>query len=159
MALASGAIAQDTTLQRIADALEVQSGSSEIIAPREASSTSEHPYAVGEQFLYGGKLYTATSSISTGDTIVTEGVEANCIESGSIVDQIGVELASSQLSIGATSVTFTNSVITTSSKLDLYCENSTNEVIRYTGVTVSNGSATYTFPALTVATTFYLEVK
>jgi len=98
MAYASGALAQDATLQRIADALD---GGSNIIAPRESGLVASNAYAIGDQFILGGKLYKATATIAIGDTIVTEGVGANCTESDSITEQVG-DTANSK-------VTFTSS--------------------------------------------------
>lgn len=72
---------------------------------------------------------------------------------------IGIEIASSQLAVGATSVTFSNANILSTSQLTLYSDNSSNTPIFWNTVSVTNGvSATYTFPALTVATTFYLQI-
>jgi len=72
---------------------------------------------------------------------------------------VGFETAQISKVVGDTSVTFTNSAIKTTSELTLLSENSSNTPIFYTAVTVSNGSATYTFPALTVATNFSLKVR
>lgn len=72
---------------------------------------------------------------------------------------VGFETAQISKVVGDTSVTFTNSAIKTTSELTLLSENSSNTPIFYTAVTVSNGSATYTFPALTVATKFSLKVR
>lgn len=71
---------------------------------------------------------------------------------------VGFETAQISKIIGDTSVTFNNSAITTNSELHLIADNSGTPVF-YTGVTVSNGSATYTFPALTEATKFSLIIK
>ena len=54
------------------------------IAPVEESETSAHDYAVGEQFIFNDKLYTATAAIDVGDTIDPE---TNCAESNNIVNQ------------------------------------------------------------------------
>lgn len=60
--------------------------------------------------------------------------------------------------IGDTSVVFTNSAIHTTSTFQLFSENSTNVAIGYYSFTVSEGTITYTIPALTVATDFKLLV-
>lgn len=114
----------------------------------ESNDNYEPFYTVMPSFISGEKNSTLFSRISALFNNVRK-----------LWNTVGIELGGVNKLVGDTSVTFTNSAIKTTSKLDLYCENSTNEVIRYTGVTVSNGSATYTFPALTVATTFYLEVR
>lgn len=72
---------------------------------------------------------------------------------------VGFETAQISKVVGDTSVTFSNSAIMTTSELTLLSENSSNTPIFYTAVTVSDGSATYTFPALTVATKFSLKVR
>ena len=60
-------------------------GASDIIAPKE-TSPSLHAYAVGDQFIFQKKLYTATSPIAIGDGIVPG---TNCELSDSITEQIG----------------------------------------------------------------------
>lgn len=56
-----------------------------IIAPVQLTLTASQPYAIGEQFIYGGKLYTATSAIAKGGTIV---IGTNASLSAEIVKQI-----------------------------------------------------------------------
>lgn len=56
-----------------------------IIAPVQLTLTASQPYAIGEQFIYGGKLYTATSAIAEGGTIV---IGTNASLSDEIVKQI-----------------------------------------------------------------------
>lgn len=46
-------------------------------APTEASSTASKPYAVGDYFVYNGKLYITTSAIASGGTITPN---TNCAE-------------------------------------------------------------------------------
>lgn len=77
-----------------------------------------------------------------------------------IGNTVGFETSGVSKVVGDTSVKFTDSRIKTTSELELLSENSTNTPIFYTGApVVTNGSATYTFNALTVATTFYLKVR
>lgn len=57
----------------------------EIIAPVQLTLTASQPYAIGEQFIYEGKLYTATSAIAQNDTIV---IGTNASLSAEIVKQI-----------------------------------------------------------------------
>lgn len=60
----------------------------EMVAEYESTNTATHAYEVGGQFIYNGRLYEVTSAISVGDTIITEGANANCIESDSLTEQI-----------------------------------------------------------------------
>lgn len=57
----------------------------EIIAPVQLTLTASQPYAIGEQFIHEGKLYTATSAIAENDTIV---IGTNADLSDEIVKQI-----------------------------------------------------------------------
>lgn len=61
-----------------------QSAGASVVANTE-TETSSHAYAVGDQFIYNGVLYTATAPISIGGTI-TPGT--NCTASDNIVDQL-----------------------------------------------------------------------
>ena len=70
----------------------------------------------------------------------------------------GIEIASDLKAVGSTSVTFNNAAISSASQLTLYSDNATDTPIFWTAVSVSSGSVTYTIPALTVATTFYLQI-
>ena len=47
-----------------------------IAASEEATATAAH--AIGDKFMLNGQLYKATSEIAIGDTIITDGVDANC---------------------------------------------------------------------------------
>lgn len=60
--------------------------------------------------------------------------------------------------IGDTSVIFTNSAIHTTSTFQLFSENTSNAAVGYISFTVSEGTITYTIPALTEATSFKLLV-
>ena len=57
------------------------------VAPTEAASTASADHAVGEYFVYGGKLYVTTSAISAGDTITPD---TNCEE---VPDGLGSEVS------------------------------------------------------------------
>lgn len=57
-----------------------------VIATAEPTNISSHAYAIGDQFVYNGILYTATSAISVGDTIAPG---TNCSISDTITEQIG----------------------------------------------------------------------
>ena len=67
---------------------------------------------------------------------------------------VNTELTAS-LSVGATSVTFTNPIITNTAKLLLFFENT---AVSYTGVTTGTNTITYTFDALEASTTATLWV-
>lgn len=56
-----------------------------IIAPVQLTLTASQPYAIGEQFIYDGKLYTAISAIAENATIV---IGTNASLSADIVKQI-----------------------------------------------------------------------
>lgn len=60
--------------------------------------------------------------------------------------------------IGETSVTFTNASIATTSILELLTQNASGTPMSYTDVSVTTGSATYTFDALTEATDFKVRI-
>lgn len=64
----------------------------QMIAPVETSTTASQAYAIGEQFILNGTLYTATAAITAGGTITIGG---NCTASDSVTEQIksvGVKL-------------------------------------------------------------------
>lgn len=72
---------------------------------------------------------------------------------------VGVWTATVSGSVGDTTITFTNSNITTTSILDLYCENESGTPIVQTNVSISAGEAEYTIPALEEATDFKLWIR
>ena len=65
---------------------QVGGGSVEqMIAPVETSTTASQSYAIGEQFILNGVLYTATAAITAGGTITING---NCTASDTVTEQI-----------------------------------------------------------------------
>ena len=65
---------------------QVGGGSAEqMIAPVEISTTASQAYAIGEQFILNGVLYTATAAITAGGTITING---NCTASDTVTEQI-----------------------------------------------------------------------
>ena len=72
----------------------------ELIAPVETSTTASQAYAIGEQFILNGVLYTATAAITAGGTITIDG---NCTASDSITEQIHEE----QFNVRSTQVSVT----------------------------------------------------
>lgn len=56
-----------------------------VIAPVQLTLTASQPYAIGEQFIYDGKLYTAISAIAEDATVV---IGTNASLSAEIVKQI-----------------------------------------------------------------------
>lgn len=56
-----------------------------LIAPIETTSISQHAYSIGQQFIHNRILYTATQAIAVGDEIE---VGINCIDSQTIIEQI-----------------------------------------------------------------------
>ena len=57
----------------------------DMIAPVETSTTASQAYAIGEQFILNGVLYTATAAITAGSTITIDG---NCTASDTVTEQI-----------------------------------------------------------------------
>lgn len=76
--------AHDTAIGNLQTAVSGKANES-IIAPVEASLTASRSYAIGEQFIYAGTLYTATANISAGGTITIDG---NCTASDTVTEQI-----------------------------------------------------------------------
>ena len=65
---------------------QVGGGSAEqMIAPVETGATASQAYAIGEQFILNGTLYTATAAITAGGTITIDG---NCTASDTVTEQI-----------------------------------------------------------------------
>lgn len=60
--------------------------------------------------------------------------------------------------VGDTTVTFTDADITSTSVLELFTQNASGTPMSYTDVSVTTGSATYTFDALTEATDFKVRI-
>lgn len=60
----------------------------QMIAPVETSTTASQSYAIGEQFILNGTLYTATAAITAGGTITVNG---NCTASDTVTEQIHEE--------------------------------------------------------------------
>ena len=56
-----------------------------MIAPVETMATASQSYAIGEQFILNGTLYTATAAITAGGTITIGG---NCTASDTVTEQI-----------------------------------------------------------------------
>lgn len=56
-----------------------------MIAPVETVATASQAYAIGEQFILNGTLYTATAAITAGGTITIDG---NCSASDTVTEQI-----------------------------------------------------------------------
>ena len=90
--------AHDTAIGNLQTAVASKANES-IIAPVEASLTASRAYAIGEQFIYSGTLYTATAAITAGGTIVING---NCTASDTVTEQIHRIFAI------VTPITFTN---------------------------------------------------
>ena len=73
------------TIEMISD---TQGGTARV----ENGTKPETAINAGEQFWHGSVLYTATSNISTSDTIVTSGAGANCEPSDPITEQLADKL-------------------------------------------------------------------
>lgn len=79
--------AHDTAIVNLQTAISGKANES-IIAPVEASLTASRAYAIGDQFIYSGTLYTATAAITAGGSIVIGG---NCTASDSVTEQINAQ--------------------------------------------------------------------
>lgn len=99
----------------------------QMIAPVETSTTASQSYAIGEQFILNGTLYTATAAITAGGTITIGG---NCTASDSVTEQI--ENVDDELSVVESNV----------NTLQAHRLNSLVDIKGYT--TTSNA---YTFPS------------
>lgn len=95
---------------------------------------------------------------NTGSGLTATNVQDAIDEVDGAVDtlkaSVNTELTAS-LSVGATSVTFTNPIITNTAKLLLFFE---NMAVSYTGVTTGTNTVTYNFDALEASTTATLWV-
>ena len=72
--------------------IEMINDTQEGTARVENGTNPETAINAGEQFWHGSVLYTATSNISTSDTIVTSGAGANCEPSDTITEQLADKL-------------------------------------------------------------------
>ena len=95
--------AHDTAIGNLQTAVASKANES-IIAPVEASLTASHSYAIGDQFIYSGTLYTATAAITAGGTITIDG---NCTASDTVTKQIAD--AGSGITLLHTSIPLTSS--------------------------------------------------
>lgn len=105
-----------------------------------------------------GSLGTAANKNSTN--AVTSG-STDLVESGAVYTELAkkenaAKVLTSTLSIGATSITFSDASITTSSILDVYAD---LYGIAPTDITVTTGQAVLTFDAQTVAVSVKLFVR
>ena len=75
--------AHDTAIGNLQTAVASKTNET-IIAPVEASLTASRAYAIGEQFILNGVLYTATAAITAGGTITING---NCTASDTVTEQ------------------------------------------------------------------------
>lgn len=116
-----------------------------VIATAEPTNISSHAYAIGDQFVYNGILYTATSAISVGATI-TPGT--NCSISDTITEQIG--------NAGHTILDEDGVTYPQRSKLQFEgCEVTDDAVNGITVVKCEGGVKKYAKPTITVGTYTY----
>ena len=117
-----------------------------VIATAEPTNISSHAYAIGDQFVYNGILYTATSAISVGATIIPG---TNCSISDTITEQIG--------NAGHTIVDEEGTTYPQRSKLQFEGCEVTDDAVN--GVTVvkceGGGAKKYAKPTITVGTYTY----
>lgn len=133
------------------------------IAPVETDETdASRPYQVGEQLILNNILYDVIAPISEHDVITTTGSGANIAPAGSISSGIqtlknlvGKKTTTQTLAAGNTSLTFTDSSITTASTIRCF-------VSKYgivpTDIVVTTGQAVLTFDAQTSAISVYLMI-
>lgn len=70
----------DEAAEACATATENATNAEKYIASPEASTTASKAYAVGDYLIYNGKLYTVTTAIASGGTIITSGSGQNVTE-------------------------------------------------------------------------------
>lgn len=98
-------------------------------------------------------------------TIVDQSLSAyshNPVRNSVLTPIIGWEMESAATTLAQESVSFTNDVISATSKLTLYSDMPDNKPVFWTAVSLSNHTVTYTFPALTqdqVGGHFYLHIS
>lgn len=71
----------------------------------------------------------------------------------------GTFTSATSAAVGATSASFSDAAITSTSVIDVYCENTSGTPVPIKTISASTGSATITFDALTEATSFKLWVR
>lgn len=78
-----------------------------MIAPVETVATASQAYAIGEQFILNGTLYTATAAITAGGTITVDG---NCTASDTVTEQIDAKFTSNVLTGVSTKYTIPSEI-------------------------------------------------
>lgn len=153
-----------------------------IIAPVETDATSASAnYAIGAQLVLNDVLYDVTSTITAGDplTVGTNiavaddittrlasadsaistnagNISTNTTNIGNLQTFVGKKLTAQTLSIGATTLTFSDASITTNSTIEDY---ESVYGVAPTNITVTTGQAVLTFEAQAVAVSVYLIVR
>lgn len=134
--------AHDTAIGNLQTAVASKANET-IIAPVEASLTASRAYAIGEQFIYSGTLYTATAAITLGGTITIDG---NCTASDTVTEQIAnasIEANSLNDYIDIKAYSSTSNAYTFPSDGYVYVGGSTSNTISIYGASVF-GAKTFT---------------
>lgn len=137
------------------------------LAPVEADPTaSSKAYAIGQHFILDGELYKAKTAIALGDALVLDtnyeaagSIEAQIetldAENQTLTNLVGKKTTAQTLAAGSTSLTFTDSSITTASTIRCFVS---KYGIAPTDIVVTAGQAVLTFDAQTSAISVYLMI-
>ena len=110
------------------------------VAPVENETTASQAYSVGKHFIRNGKFCTVIAAITSGGTLT---LNTNYVE-GSIADSLNyLEQTATLSTSAATTVTFSDNSITTSSVIDLAVS---EWGLTPDDVTVATGVCTVTMP-------------
>ena len=129
----------DTAKEKIQFMLNIPS--QDAIANKE-STTATAAHAIGDYFLMNGKLYKVTTAINIGDTIITNGNDAN-VEQTNIIEEIP-NVPIQDVKIGSTSI-LNNGVatITVSPSKGFWSNNGVLEINSATNSELKQGNGAY----------------
>lgn len=133
----------------------------QMIAPVETSTTASQSYAIGEQFILNGTLYTATAAITAGGTITIGG---NCTASDTVTEQINTIKQGESVSVTADGVkTYRQLLNNLYSLLDI-TKITYNSYMKYGnyiyGLTLSmSGLYQYTVASIASSSTFIQKIS
>lgn len=140
----------------------IQSTVEQIIAPVEDSTTTSQSYSVGESFIRNNVLYRAKLPIAQGTSwsslVLNTDYEAAptiAAQNQTLTNLVGKKLAAQTLSVGSTTLTFTDASITSTSTVEAFAD---VYGLAPTDITVTTGQAVCTFTAQTSAVSVYLMV-
>lgn len=76
---------EDGLADAYTDIKSIYDETGDLIAPRQETLTADKAYSIGDQFIYGGKLYKVTAAISSGGAIT---IGTNCDLADSVSGQV-----------------------------------------------------------------------